>query len=70
MKFYPQIYYFRMDAKDGFYITVSLTLSRRDFPLSVQTIVNQHFTTSIPCGDKFVWNLSLIYAFNLEYARK
>lgn len=67
MKFHPQLYYLRMDAEDGFYVTASLSLARKDFPLSVQTIVNQPITTTIPGGDKFVWNISLIYAFHREY---
>lgn len=70
MKFYPQVYYLRMDAEDGFYITASLSLARKDFPLSVQAIVNQPFTTTIPGGDTFVWNVSLVYAFNREYSGK
>lgn len=70
MKFFPQVYYLRMDAEDGFYITASLSLARRDFPLSIQAIVNQPFTTTIPGGDEFVWNFSLIYAFNREYIAK
>jgi len=59
-----------MDKEDGFYITASLTQTRRDFPLAIQTIVNQPFTTTIPGGDNFVWNLSLIYSFNREYIGK
>jgi hypothetical protein len=70
LKFHPQVYYLRMDSDDGFYITASLSLNRSDFPLSAQTIVNQTLTTTIPGGDAFVWNLSLIYAFHHEYARK
>jgi len=70
LRFHPQLYYLRMDAEDGFYITASLTLARRDFPLALQTIVNQPFTTTIPGGDDFVWNLSLIYTFNREYIAK
>jgi hypothetical protein len=70
LKFHPQVYYLRMDAEDGFYITASLSLARRDFPLSVQTIMNQPITTTIPGGDDFVWNLSLIYTFNREYIGK
>jgi hypothetical protein len=42
----------------------------REFPLAVQTIVNQPISTSIPGGDDFVWNLSLIYVFNREFTRK
>ena len=67
MKFHPQVYYLRMDQEDGFYLTGSLSLARRDFPLSIQTIVNQPISTTIPGGDKFVWNLSLVYSFHEEY---
>lgn len=67
LKFNPQVYYLRMDKEDGFYITASLTLARRDFPLAVQSIVNQPFTTTIPGGEDFVWNISLIYSFHREY---
>jgi hypothetical protein len=70
MKFHPQVYYLRMDKEDGFYVTASLNLARRDFPLAIQTIVNQPISTSIPGGDDFVWNLSLIYSFNREYIGK
>lgn len=70
MKFYPQVYYLRMDAEDGFYITASLSLAIKDFPLSVQAIVNQPFTTTIPGGETFVWNVSLVYAFYREYSGK
>ena len=70
MKFHPQVYYLRMDKEDGFYITASLTLARLDFPLAIQAIVNQPFTTTIAGGDEFVWNFSLIYSFNREYIGK
>jgi len=41
-----------------------------DFPLAIQTIVNQPFTTTIPEGDDFVWNVSVIYSYNREYIGK
>jgi len=59
-----------MDKEDGFYITASLTLARKEFPLAIQTIVNQPFTTTIPGGDDFVWNISLIYSFYRDYIGK
>ncbi len=68
-KFIPQVYYLHQDAKDGFYFTYSLTLGRKNFPLSAQTIMNKAIRTSIP-GKDFVWNVSLIYSFNKNYVRQ
>ncbi|TAE57253.1 MAG: hypothetical protein EAZ89_04060, partial [Bacteroidetes bacterium] len=69
MKFFPQVYYLRMDDKAGFYTTATVTLAHRHFPLSIQSILNQSIHTEI-AGKSFVWNLSLVYAFNQEYVRK
>jgi hypothetical protein len=65
----PQIYYLRMDETDGYYATATVSLFRRDFPLSVQSIVNHAIDTNIPADD-FVWNVSLIYSFRREYEGK
>ena len=69
MKFNPQVYYLRMDERDGYYVTVTLTLAKRDFPLTLQSIVNQSIKTNIPSRKDFVWNMSLIYSFNKEYIK-
>jgi len=70
LRFYPQLYYLRMEQDDGFYVTASATLAHRNFPLSVQSMVNLPIQTNIPGGSDFVWNVSLIYSFNHEYSRK
>ncbi|MEQ1799703.1 MAG: hypothetical protein ABL872_17230 [Lacibacter sp.] len=69
VKFTPQVYYLNQDTKDGFYFTYSLTLGRKNFPLSAQTIMNKAIRTSIP-GKDFVWNASIIYSFNKNYVRQ
>jgi hypothetical protein len=68
-KLNPQLYYLRQDGKDGFYFTNALTLAHKKFPFSVQTIINKAIRTSIG-GKNFVWNASLIYSFNKNYARQ
>lgn len=70
MNFHPQIYYLRMDEDDGYYITTTLTLSRKNFPLSISSIVNKVIRTDIPASKSFVWNVSLIYSFNKEFVKK
>ena len=70
IRFNPQIYYLKMDEKDGFYITSALTLAKRNFPVSIFTIINQPVQTDIPASKNFIWNASLIYSFNKEYVEK
>jgi hypothetical protein len=66
LNFHPQIYYLKVDEDDGYYITSTLTLAKTDFPLSVQTVMNQTIKSNIPSKD-FIWNLSLIYTFGKLY---
>jgi hypothetical protein len=70
MRFNPQIYYLKMDEDDGFYFNATLTLTRRNFPLSVSSLINKTIQTEIPVGENFLWNISLIYSFNKEYVEK
>jgi hypothetical protein len=67
-KFNPQLYYLNMAGKDGFYATHSFTVAHNKFPLSVQTVMNRAFKTEI-AGDRFVWNMGLLYNFNKNYVR-
>lgn len=70
MRFNPQVYYLRMDENDGFYFNATLTLAKRNFPLSVSSLINQTIQTEIPVGEDFLWNVSLIYTFNKEFVEK
>lgn len=68
LKFNPQVYYLKTDDNDGVYVTNTLTLAIRNFPLSVSNIVNKAVQTDIP-GKDFDWNVSLIYSFDNQYKR-
>jgi len=70
MRFNPQIYYLKMDENDGFYFNSTLTLAKRNFPLSVSTLINNTIQTEIPVGENFIWNVSLIYTFNKKYIER
>lgn len=63
----PQLYYLRQDGKDGFYFTSLLRLSKKNFPLSLESIMNKDIHTTIASGSGFVWNISLLYAFAKKY---
>lgn len=62
LKLTPQVYYLQMDTNDGFYATSAFTLTKKDFPVAISSVVNKKIQSSIPSED-FVWNVSLIYAF-------
>jgi hypothetical protein len=66
----PQFYYLNQDGKDGFYFTSTLTLAKRNFPLTIQSIINKTIQTHITASKNFVWNASLIYSFNKRYVAK
>lgn len=69
MHLVPQVYYLKMDQRDGFYVTNTLTLEKKRFPLFIQTIMNKSIHTEI-AGKSFVWNVSLIYSFNKTYVER
>lgn len=62
VRFVPQAYYLKQDAKDGFYGNAVLTLGKRDQPLSIGAQVNRPIQTNILEGDEYIWNVSLSYS--------
>jgi hypothetical protein len=69
MKFNPQVYYLKIDERDGLYFSETLTLARKHFPLSLSSIVTSPIKTRIPTNNHLVWNINLIYAFNNKYLK-
>ncbi len=69
MRFNPQVFFLQLDNHHGYYATTTITLVRKNFPLSVQSILNKAIQSNIPAKSDFVWNVSLIYSFRKEYRR-
>lgn len=69
-RFTPQVFYLKQDATDGFYVTSTITINKKNCPLAAQAIMNKTIRTDIPGSQSFLWNASLIYAFNKNYARR
>jgi hypothetical protein len=65
--FNPQVYFLKMDKNHGFYFNSTLTVAKRNFPLSASALFNKTIRTEIPLGENFLWNVSLIYTFNKKY---
>jgi hypothetical protein len=70
IKFSPQIYYLKVDEKDGLYFSEILTLAKRNFPLSISSIVTNPIKTHIPENNHLLWNINLTYSFNNEYIKR
>jgi hypothetical protein len=68
MRLMAQAYYLKLDAEDGFYVNSTLSLNRRNLPVSVSTSMNKIIQSEIS-GDNFLWNINLIYSFNTRYTK-
>jgi hypothetical protein len=61
MKMSPQVYYLKMNDKDGFYMSSSLTVSKMNTPVSFSVLLNKAIDTDITASRNFVWNATLTY---------
>lgn len=68
LTFVPQVYYLKMDDRDGFYITSAFTFARNNFPVSISSVLNKKIESEIMSAD-FVWNVSLNYTFSEQLIR-
>ncbi len=59
----PQAYYLVTDDIDGTYLAGFITLAKRDFPISISSILNKAIDTEIVPEDDFTWNIALVYSF-------
>jgi hypothetical protein len=69
LRFSPQVYYLKMDTKDGFFVSSSLTLSKKNSPISISGLINKVIRTDINTK-QFVWNASVAYSFNNKFSKK
>lgn len=69
IKFNPQFYYLKLDKEDGLFFTSTITIAKRNFPLSVSSIVNKRIESNITGSKNFVWNASLVYSFSKKYVK-
>lgn len=59
----PQAFYLSsFDFGEGYYVASAFKLSRRNFPLSISSVMNQKISSSI-AGKDFLWNVILTYSF-------
>ncbi|HOY11993.1 MAG TPA: hypothetical protein PLY70_02590 [Saprospiraceae bacterium] len=64
----PQVYYLRMDDKDGSYVNTTVNLYKRNFPISLNFIASKAIKTEIT-GKDFLWSVGLVYNLNKKYQK-
>ena len=70
LSYMPQIYYLKINKNDGYNVTSTLTLARKNFPVFFSVFGNKTIRSTVPGHKDFVWNASLIYSFNNSYVKK
>lgn len=61
--FSPLFYFLKTDDLTGIYANAFIELKRKDFPLSIASILNKAIETEIVPEDDFIWNIMLVYTF-------
>lgn len=67
LKFFPQVYFIKADNTHGYYVNATLTLAKKNFPLSVSSQVNKALKSNVAGSPDHVWNLNLVYSFSKKY---
>lgn len=69
LKAMPQLYLLLQDGNKGYFTAATVTLSARQFPLSLSSIVNKTIQSHIAGSKNWVWSLSLVYSFQRKLIR-
>lgn len=59
----PTLYQLYVDAHQGSYFTGTAILSKKGFPFTAQSTINQTFKSDIPGNQNFMWNVLIAYNF-------
>lgn len=63
----PEVYYLKIDDKDGVYLNGTLLISKKNFPLSVSALINKSINSDIPSDYDLLWNVGIAYTFSKNY---
>jgi hypothetical protein len=66
-RFGPEIYYLKMDDRDGVFLNTRMSISKKNFPLSVSALINKPLKSNIPSEYDFLWHVGLSYTFSNKY---
>jgi hypothetical protein len=62
-------YYLFLDRSEGYYFTATGVLTKKNFPLKLESTINQTFRSNIAGNQNFMWNVVLSYYFSRKQVR-
>ncbi len=65
----PQLFYLKMNEKEGYFASGSFLIGKKDFPVSIGSIISKKIISEIEV-DNWIWNVSLVYSFNNEFVKR
>jgi hypothetical protein len=65
----PSVFLLVVDATKGSYFTATAMVSKKNLPFTLQSTINQTFTSDIPGNQNFMWNVLLAYNFSRSFRR-
>lgn len=63
----PEIYYLKLDKKDGIYFNARLLVTKKNCPVSLSALINKPLNSNIPAEYDLLWNVGVSYTFNKKY---
>jgi len=63
----PEVYYLKLDRKDGIYFNARFLVSKKDCPVSISGLINKPLKSNIPAEYDLLWNVGVSYTFNKKY---
>lgn len=63
LKTAPMAFYLNLNGYEGYYTTATITLERRNWPVTFSSILNQEIVSKVPGSKSFIWNVGAGYAF-------
>jgi len=63
----PEVYYLKMDDNEGVFLNARLSVSNRNFPVSLSALINKPLESNIPSEYDFLWHVGLSYSFGRNY---
>lgn len=68
--FTPQIFYLKSDHESGNFFTSTFTLSGKNLPLTLSSLINKRISGYITGSKSFIWNITLTYTFDKQFVRR
>ncbi|HPF52220.1 MAG TPA: hypothetical protein PK335_11630 [Draconibacterium sp.] len=63
----PEVYYLKMDAKDGVFFNSRFLINKKSSSFSISGLVNNPIKSNISSEYSFLWNVGVSYTFNKKY---